>query len=363
MAEPNLSELNVVTQNDIMPDVADGFFKNGPVMAYMKENRMKVFQGGAAIQENFLFRPMKGGAYDKGDSFDITRPTTKAGGEFTMKKYEVNVTEFLEDIEIEMRGERAVIDVVQTDMEGAAATLSAILEIACFHHGQNIAGGADRHKEFNGLEEALNDGVTASWNGNTFAAYGGQTRADVQWALVPAGGQRTGADPAPLIPANINGPINFHALEHGYQSCVIGPEHPKLIITTNRCMGFLAENEYPKQRWNDTKEPVIGWPGIQFKSATILQSQYCPGQDGINDPDIGNYYTADGETLWMLNPGGEADSAYMRLWISASPKFQFGFTGFKGARDDNMVSGQILFSGNFVIRQCRLMRCFYGITS
>lgn len=362
MAEPNLSELNVVTQNLIMPDVADGFFKSGPVMAYMRENRMKVFPGGAAIQENYLFRPMKGGSYDKGDSFDTTRPTTKAGGEFTLKKYWVNVTEYLEDLEIEMRGEAAVLDTVQVDMENAAATLSAMLEIACFHHGQNL-GGDDRHKEFNGLEESLNDGITASYAGNTFASYGGQTRADVEWALIPAGGQRTAGDPAPYVSNNVNGPINFHTLEHAYQSCVIGPEHPRLCITTNRCMGFLAENEYPKQRWNDVKEPVIGWPGIGFKNATILQSQYCPGLDGINDLNIGNYYEDGGETFWMLNPGGESEKAYLRLWISASPKFQFGFTGFKGARDDNMVAGQILFAGNFVTRQCRLMRCLYGITS
>lgn len=370
MAEPNLDELNVGTQENIMPDIADGFFKSGPVIRYMKEDRMKVFPGGTLIQENYLYRPMKGGAYHKGASFNITRHQTKAGGQFKMKKYYVNVTEYLEDVEIELRSPHAVFDLVKVDMANGALTLSAILEIACFHHGQNIAGD-DRSAQINGLPEALNDGVSADYEANTWAAYGDQTRVDVEWAAIPAGGQRTAADPAPLVAANVNGPVNFHVLEHSYQSCVIGEEHPKLAVTTNRCTGYIAENEYPKQRFADTREPVIGWPGIQFKDAVIVQSQYCPGADGVNDPDIGNYQTpatsgpdsdTRAETFWWLNPGGEGDDAYMRLWIAQSAKYQFGFTGFKVARDDTMVSGQILFSGNFVIRNPRLMRALFGIT-
>ena len=362
MAEPNLDELNVGTQENIMPDIADGFFKSGPVIRYMKENRMKVFPGGTLIQENYLYRSMKGGAYHKGANFNITRHQTKAGGQFDMRKFYTNVTEYLEDVEIELRSPNAVFDLVKVDMANAALTMSAILEIACFHHGQNLAGD-DRSAYFNGLPEALNDGVTADYEGNTWAAYGNQTRVDVEWAAIPAGGQRTAADPAPLINPNVAGPINFHVLEHSYQPCVIGEEHPRLAVTTNRCTGYLAENEYPKQRFADTREPVIGWPGIQFKDAVIVQSQYCPGVDGIDDPDIGNYRDEDGETFWWLNPGGEGDDAYLRLWIAQSPKFQFGFTGFKVARDDTMVSGQILFSGNLVVRQPRLMRGLYGITA
>lgn len=361
MAEPNLDELNVGTQENIMPDIADGFFKSGPVIRYCKENRMKPFEGGTKIQENFLYRPMKGAFYKKGSAFDITRHQTKAGGLFEMKKAYTNVTEYLEDVEIEHRSPHAVFDLVRTDMANAALTLSAILEIAIFHNGQNV-GGADNTAAFNGLPEALNDGVTADWEGNSWASYGEQTRADVEWALIPAGGQRTAADPAPLVNPNVAGPITFHVLEHSYQSCVVGEEHPKIAVTTNRCCGYLAENEYPKQRFTDTKEPVIGWPGIQFKDAVILQSQYCPGADGIDDEDIGDYSATDGETFWWLNPGGEGEDAFFRLWIAASPKFQFGFTGFKVARDDTMVSGQILFSGNFVVRNARLMRGLYGIT-
>jgi hypothetical protein len=313
---------------------------------------MKVFPGGSLIQENFLFKPMKGGWYRKGGTFNTTRPTTKAAMQFEMKKAYVNVTEYLEDIEIELRTPHAVFDTVKVDLANAALTLSAILEIAMFHHGQAYVGD-DRLPAFNGLEEALTDGTNQTWSGKTFTSYGGQARADVDGALTSP----TGLISSPSVAA-----ISNHVLEHSYLSCVIGEEEPRLGITTNRCMGFINEHYSGMQRLADTREPVIGWSGVKFRNATIIQSQYCPGQDGENDPDLGNYLASGGETFWWLNPGGEADDAFFRLWLSASKKFQFGWTGFKGDREDTMVSGQILFAGNFVVRAPRLMRALYGIT-
>lgn len=353
MAELNLTELTTATVIEIMPTLADNFFKSGPIVRYCKENRMKLFDGGLGIQENFIFKPMKGGFYNMGDQFDITKQRTKTGIQFTMKKAYVNVTEYLEQIEIELRSPHAVFDTVKTDLANAALTLSAILEVAIIQNGQNVAGN-DRTPAFNGFEEALNDGTNASYKGNTFPSYGGQARADVNGALTP---------PTGLINANVAGPINNHVLEHSYQSCVLGEDHPRLMITTSPCVGFINENYQPIQRLVDTKEPVIGWPGLQFKAATIIESQYMPGAQGVNDPDIGDYSSSNGETMLILNPGGEGDDAYFRLHIAASPKFQFGFTGWKVGRDDTQVSGQVLFGGNFVVRCPRLMRFLFGITS
>lgn len=353
MAEPNVDEINVATRKRIMPSLADNFFKSGPVIRYTKEDRMAIFPGGSLIQENFIYKPMKGGAYPKGGQFDITRRNTKAAMQFDMKFYEVNVTEFTEDIEVTLRTPEAVFNTVKVDLANAALTLSAILEIAIMRHGQNLAGD-DRSIHINGFEEALNDGTNVSYKGNLFPSYGGQVRSDVAPALTP---------PTGLIPASVTGgTITNRVLEHTYQSCVIGEEHPKLGITTTRCMGFINENYLPLQRLTDTIEPVIGWPGVKFKQATIVESNYAPGQDGVNDPDIGDYSAASETFLW-LNPGPAGDDAFFRLHISASPKYQFGFTGFKVGRDDTMVAGQILVSLNFIVRAPRLMRFLFGITA
>lgn len=345
-----LNDVETITQKTIMPGVVDNFFKAGPITAYLKSrfNRKWI---GPEIQENYLFRPMKGGSYKKGGTFDTTKVQITSGIKFTPRYYDVNITEYLEDLEVEMAGPQAMFSRIKTDMSAAAMTLSAILEIAFWHHGQNI-GGVDRTGEINGLEEALNDGVNASWNGNTFVSYGGQTRADVAPAL---------NSPAGLVAANVNGGINFSRLEHSYLACQVGNERPRIGITTNRGLGFIAESFAPQQKI-DTMDPEINWPGLKFNTATIVMSQYAPGRDGVNDPNLGNYLNANGEVFAWLNPGPQGEDAYIRLYIAQSPKFAFGFTGFKGARGDNEVSGQILFAGNLTVRSPRLSRILHNIT-
>src|SRR4030095_7455892 len=295
---------------------------------------------------------MKGGSYRKGTSFDITRRQTRTGLLFGPRYYQVGVTEFLEDLEVEMAGPRAAFSVIRTDMAQASLTMSAILEIAAFHHGQAIVGD-DRSAEINGLEEALNEGTTASWTGTVFPSYGGQTRADVAPALTP---------PSGLVAANLAcAARSDRVLRHRDFSAITANEAPTTGITPNRCMAFIAENFLPHQII-DTTQPEINWPGMKFDKATITMSQYCPGADGVNDEDLGNYFAAN-ETFWWLNFGPQGDDAYIRLYIAQSRKFAFGFTGFKGARQDNQVAGTILFAGNLAVKALRLSRVIHGIGS
>jgi hypothetical protein len=273
-----LDEVNTITQKTIMPGVVDNFFKSGPLMAYLRGRFTRKWNG-PLIQENYLFRPMKGGAYRPGGVFDTTKVTPYTGIQFTPRYYDVNVTEYLEELEVTLAGPMAMFSKVKADMGAAAMTLSAILEIALFKHGQNIAA-EDRSAELNGLEELLTNGTDTTFSGATFPIYG---------------------------------------------------------------------------------DPEINWPGLKFNGATIVMSQYIPGQDGVNDPNLGNYNAASESLIW-LNPGPQGEDAYLRLYIAASPKFAFGFTGFKGARGDNELSGQILFAGNLTGRSPRLSRWLFGIT-
>lgn len=349
MADIQLDPVNTVATKRIMPGVVDNFFKQGPVIAYMKTRFNRKWTG-PQIQENFMYGVAgKGGAYKKGGTFNTVQVQNKTGMLFTPRYYAVNITEFLEDLEVEMAGPTAVFSTVKVDLASAAIQMSSILEIAMFHNGQNV-GGVDRTAEINGLEEALTNGTDTTWTGATFTSYGGQSRSAVSPAL---------NSPTGLISASTSS-TSFRALEHSFMSCVIGNERPKLGVTTNRMLGYIAETFTPQQKI-DTNDPEINWPGMKFNQATIVASQYCPGADGVNDTNLGNYYNAT-ETFWWLNPGPQGDDAYMRLYIAQSPKFAFGFTGFKGARDDNMVSGQILFAGNFTCRAPRLSRGLYGFT-
>lgn len=49
----NLDPINTATTKNIMPGLADSFFKNDPLMEFLKA-RHHVYPGGPQIQENFL---------------------------------------------------------------------------------------------------------------------------------------------------------------------------------------------------------------------------------------------------------------------------------------------------------------------
>ena len=217
-----LDEVNTITTKRIMPGVADNFFKAGPIMAYLR-SRFNRKWSGPTIQENYLYKPMKGGARTKAAPFDITSRQTFTGIQFTPKYYYTNVTEFKEDLEVEMAGPEAMFNKLRVDMKTAALTLSAILEIALWRHGQT-----GRTEHINGLEEALTNGTDGTFSGaGPFTSYGTQTRTDVSPALnSPTGAQA----------ANVAGPVSFAVLERSFMSAVIGTERPKFGITTNRGM-------------------------------------------------------------------------------------------------------------------------------
>jgi len=354
MAVPQLDEINTVTRKRILPGITDNFFKGGPVMAYMKADHYVPYPGGPQIQVNYLYKSLKGKAYKKGEQFDTSKRQTKSGLLFDPRFYGITVPEYMEDIEVLARGPEAVFSLVQTDLSTAALTLSAMLEIDIYKHGQAYSGD-DRSACINGLSEALSDGSTASWDTNTYTTYGGETRATVSPAL---------NSPTGLVAGTAVGTMTPRVLEHSYLSCCINDQHPVIGVTTNRCEGFINEMFYPLQRIaQDTVEPTIGWPGMKYKQATILRSQYCPGKDGVNDADLGNYYASAGEVFMWLNPGPKGDDAFMQLHISTSPKYSFGWTGFKVGRDDTYVAGQYLFAGNFTCRAPRFSRILNGITA
>lgn len=338
-----LDEINTYTKVHIVPGVVDNNFKNDPALAMLKANNIEKFPGGSQIQENFIYAPMVGGAYSKGDAFNITKRQTATGATFIPKFYFTNVTEFKEDIQIFNKGPEAVFRIIDADMQNAALTMSAILAIALYNDGQ-VAG---RTTQLNGLAEMLNDGTNNSWTGNTYATYGTLSR----------NGTISSALNSPLTSptSNVAGPITYKLLEEAYNSVVIGPEHPDVIVTTNLGYSYVKEKFQPQWRV-ETQDPKIGFNGLVFNAAKIYQSQYAPGTLGVNDANLGNYLASAGETIFYLN------TKYLRFYVTDDPEFGFGFTGFKPAQDNTQVAGQYLFAGNVTCQAPRLMRHLFAIT-
>lgn len=341
-----LDELNTSTHRDIVPGLLDNYGKNDPVLAYLKKNNIEQFKGGSAIQENLVYAYLpNGGSFVPGATFVMNQAQVETGATFQPKFYGIPVVLSKETQQVFNKGPEAVFSLVDSRLQIAALTLSAIMAIDVYKNG--IAAG--RTDKLNGLAEILNDGTNASWDAGTYTAYGTLTRNGTIGAALNS--------PMTLPTANVGGPITYKILEETYNSVVIGDEYPNLIATTNLGMSYTKEKFQPQWRV-ETQDPKIGFNGLKFNQAMVIQSQYAPGSAGVNDANIGNYLapSSQGETMFFLN------TKYFRLYVTDDPEFGFGFTGFKPQYDGLAIGGQYLFAGNVTCQAPRLSRHLFNIT-
>lgn len=340
-----LDELNTSTQRFIVPGIIDNVFKNDPLLAYMKKNNLEKFPGGTQIQENLVYAALpNGGAYADGDTSTIDIVQTETGATFLPKNYWVPVGISKNQAQVFNKGPEAVFRLVDARLQNAALTMSAILAIALYNDGQS----AGRTLQLNGLAEMLNDGSNNSWNGSTYTTYGTLTRNGTIGAALNS--------PMTGPTSNVNGPITYKILEEAYNSVVIGDEYPNLMVTTNLGMSYIKEKFQPQWRV-ETQDPKIGFNGVKFNQAMLIQSQYAPGTVAPSDATkLGWTTVSAGESLFYLN------TKYFRMYVTDDPEFGFGFTGFKPAQDTLVVAGQYLFTGNVTCQSPRLNKQLFAIT-
>jgi len=95
VSDPILDEINLTTLKEIYPDaVEDNFFLDSPFMAHLRRKCMVPFTGGAFMQTVFIYAPLIGGPYARGQNFNINKPQTLSGTEFDPKYYEVSVVAY-----------------------------------------------------------------------------------------------------------------------------------------------------------------------------------------------------------------------------------------------------------------------------
>lgn len=332
------------------------------------------------MQSTFLYASLLGGMYKKGGpGFNLTKPQTLAGTTFQPKYYEVNVTEYLEDIEVENKGPEAVFSLIDTDLRNAMHTMTEIVALAMQRHGQAIVTGVadDRSGHINGWIEALNDGLTPGWDGNYFTIYGGATRNAVVGKALNS---------EPYFCGNSDGtagPLTFKVLEETYQSISIGRKEPDLGVGNKQVISLIKERLQPQQRFAQERDPEFGVHGFRFNNAIILKDDLFPSAK------YGAYYAATRPTgsfapAAFTSPASVGANSNMptstsiaaselfcwfntNSWairISDSPRFGFGFTGFKPQIDGTRVAGQILAALNLQCFEPRVAgKQIYGIGS
>jgi len=345
------SELNTLTQEFIAPGVTDNVFKNDPLLAFLKANQPRRFPGGTNIREVYMFDKEVGNAYDHTDlgtpfSEAITRISEHVT--FDVKFYYAKVAVNKAIVQVFNKGPEAAFRLIDMHMVNGALKLSELLALDIYNYGQDKSGGdgTNRVLNINGLAEIVNDNVTDSWDaftdadGQTFDRLGSATtglRADVSGAL---DGNVT----------NVAGSITYKTMDEKYMEAVIGTEQPNLGVTTNLGFSFIKQKFQPLQRITSL-DPNVGFTGLEFNASRIMVSQYAPGTQGT-----GENLSAEGEVLWFLN------TPHFRLWITDDQEFAFGFSGFKGDRQDDLLAGQIKFAGNLTCVAPRLQAQLNQIT-
>ena len=374
MADPILDEINLTTLAEIYPHtIEDNFFLDTPFLAHLRAKALTDFTGGANTRFTFLYAPMIGGSYARGDNFNITKRQTLAGAVFDPKLYEVSIPEYLEDLEILNKGPLAVFSLIDTDLANAMHTISAIVAIAMARHGQVSASTVtdNRPKDINGWAEALNDGLTNSWDGNVFPTYGTATRNNVIGVTLNSQPYWVGTQ------AGAAAPITYQILEETYQDASIGREEPDLGVGNKAVYAYIKERIQPQQRFAQERDPFFGVSGMKMNSALIMKDDYFPSlRYGKNDPDLGNYLTSTFTSASTVASGSNMPSATScaptevfnwfntKKWllrVSNSSLFGFGFTGFKPAQDNTRVVGQILAALNLECVAPRLNKQLLGI--
>lgn len=366
MPDPIVTALTAVTKEEIWPrQITDTFFRAIPFFSFLRDKALQTFSGMTYMQYPFLFKPMIGGAYAKGQAFNIDKQDVLAALQFVEKYYEVNVTEFKEEIQVRNRGANAVFSLLDADLKDAMMTLTTIIALAGWRHGQSAGGGVldDRSLDINGLSEALNDGILPSWDANIFTTYGAQLR---------NGNIGKAINSSPYWLGNSNGAagkITYEKMEDMYQIASQGNLSPDLGVTSKRGMTLIKNTLQVQQRFQQETDPRYGFEGVLLNRMRITKDDYAPsaapsaGGSGDSDPILGNWTTGTityvdpgaatrgtfpaanvtltvAEVLWMLN----TDTWILR--ISDDPEYQFGWTGFKPGQDNTRVSGQALAAVN-----------------
>jgi hypothetical protein len=379
----NINWLNAITYKVINPTaVYDIVFKNAALLAYLRKNRFRPYTGGVSIDDAFIYGVTNGGAYLKGEPFNIDVVEPIAGKSFTPRYEYETVSDYLENIPVNS-GKAAVFNHLAIKQKVALNSINTKISVALWRHGQSVSAplAEDRTRYTNGLEEFLNDGVTQSYFGHIFSSYGGQTRND--------GNVGEGYNSVPFFCGNSTtgaaGQITYNKVVRAIMRATKGDRMPDLGLGNKGVFEFLLERIQAQQIFEfKMGEGTATWGATSIKvlKTNIMVDEYAPSATsmyGVADPKLGDYSTpatvtisgspatgsnlpssgtyVPGEVLALLN------SDTLAWHNSTHPLFNFGWTGYKPAQNSSLIAGQILNMGTMIGSEPWLNTVMMGINS
>lgn len=331
--------LNVATRDYIdrnAKKLVDTVFQSSRTAKSLKEKARK-FPGGTKITEHIVYAGAGGGSHRKGATYVNSERQTDQRLQFDLKYMRIPVVLDQIDIRVINQGPYKVYDILESKLSNAYLTLGAYMEIAIYLPGSGNSFGAN----VNGLAEICNDNSTSSWDGNTYSEYGELSRANANYGNSVKG-----------VVEDINGAITYEKLEETYMKVKFGGIEPTLGQTTPKCVSYVKNKFISQARFNEVQDPKLGFNGLRFNRAMIVDSRYCPGSEISTDPIADDYVTfttenettaltaypsVTGETLFWLN----TDDEFLHLYISSDKIFGMGFSDFLPSPTSDMLVGAV----------------------
>ncbi len=271
---PLFPEVPATTVNEIVDGVIwQNSYISTPLQRYFRASgAYDPFGGGAAMQVPQLYAGAQGGAIFPGQDVTVNRVQMITAGLFQPKLYTkyILVEEF--SLEVLNKGPEARVGILEAYMNQMMEGIDFQLEGDMFRHGQSSGTGVndDRLASINGFSEAINDGVTPSWDGNVFPTYGSQTRNGTLGASqnsIPVWLGDSSGNPAPP---------NYQSLLKTYK-LPIG--RPTLGVTSWIGYTAIASAFQRQQRYETRDDQNINWSGIKFEDATIFDDDIVPSSN------------------------------------------------------------------------------------
>ena len=269
--DPLFAEIPATT----VAEIIDGYiYQNSyvatPMQRYFRASgAYDPFGGGSAMQVPELYAGVQGGAIAPGQDVVMNRTQILTASQFQPKLYEKHypVEEF--EFEVLNTGPNARVSILEALLEQMLEGMDFQIEGDMFRHGQALGPGIsdDRYNSINGFSEAMNDGVTPSWDGNVFYTYGSLTRNGAVGASI-------NSTPVWLGDASGNpAPPAYQQLLKIYQY-IIG--RANFIVTSWSGYSSIAAAFQRQQRYDTRDDHNINWSGIKFEDATIFWDDIVP---------------------------------------------------------------------------------------
>lgn len=252
MASPNLSELATTTQRNRSKTVADNVTNNNALLkAISQSGRVRTFSGGRDIVQELSYAENSTFKYYSGyEVLDVSPSDVLSASTWDIKQAAVAVTISGLEGDIQNSGPESVINLLESRIEVAEATMMNNLHEGCYSAGTGSSG-----KEITGLQSIVNATVASTTGG-----IDGSTYTFWQPQLYDFSAESVTASATTIQ----------SAMQKLHLRCTRGMDEPNLWVMGETYYQYFWESLTAIQRINAPGRGQLGFNALAFKNADVV---------------------------------------------------------------------------------------------